>query len=261
MAAVFFKALCGKGLYLRNCRAGLFERIGGERRQAFPVAGEPHRHDGNAAHMRIKSGKIFQRALQRRTVVPARHGDDLAFHENARRGEPVQDIHDLFSAQIADELCAQLRVGCMHGDVQRAYLQITDALQFALGKIRTGDIVPREERKTRVVIFKIERFAHPARQLIHEAEHAPVGAARRLVHQVRFKVQPEILALLFAEADRARVPEFQRERAVIRPVFIIEHVMDLVPVDITQFVSGEHPAFQRRAGVYRRDRVVHTNSS
>lgn len=142
-----------------------------------------------------------------------------------------------------------------------AHLQIADALQFTLGEIRTRDIIPREERKTRVVIFKIERFAQSARQLVNEAEYAPVGAARRLVHQVRFKVQTEILTLFFAEADRAGVPEFQRERAVIRPVFIIEHIVDLVPVDITQFVAGEHPALEPGAGVYGRDRVEHTNSS
>lgn len=75
-----------------------------------------------------------------------------------------------------------------------AHLQIADALQFTLGEIRTRDIIPREERKTRVVILKIERFAQSARQLVNEAEYAPVGAARRLVHQVRFKVQTESLA-------------------------------------------------------------------
>ena len=211
--------------------------------------------------MRVKPRKVLQRALQRRAVVPAGDGDDLAFHEYARRGEAAENVHDLPAARVADELCTQLRIGRMHGDVQRAHLQIADALQFTLGEIRTRDIIPREERKTRVVIFKIERFAQSARQLVNEAEYAPVGAARRLVHQVRFKVQTKILALFFAEADRAGVPEFQRERAVIRPVFIIEHIVDLVPVDITQFVAGEHPALEPGAGVYGRDRVEHTNSS
>ena len=261
VTAVFFKALRRERLHLRDRRARLLRRIGGEGGELFAVAGETYRHDGNAAHMRVKPRKVLQRALQRRAVVPARHGDDLTLHEDTGFGKPAENVHDLPAARVADELCAQLRIGRVHGDIQRTYLQIADALQLALGKIGAGDIVPREERKARVVVLEIERFAHPARQLIDKAEHAPVGAARRLIHQVRFKVQTEILAFLFSDADRARVPEFQRQRTVIRPVFIIEHVADLVPVDITQFVSGEHPALEPGAGVHGRDRVEHTNSS
>lgn len=174
--------------------------------ELFAVAGETHRHDGNAAHMRVKPRKILQRALQRRTVVPAGHGDDLAFHEYARRGEAAENVHDLFAARVADELCAQLRIGRMHGNVQRAHLQIADALQFTLGEIRTRDIIPREERKTRVVILKIERFAQSARQLVNEAEYAPVGAAVglsiRYVSKFRPRSSPSFLRRRIVPASR-----------------------------------------------------------
>ena len=60
VTAVLFKAPGSESLHLRDRRAGLLGRIGGEGRELFAVAGETHRHDGNTAHMRVKPRKILQ---------------------------------------------------------------------------------------------------------------------------------------------------------------------------------------------------------
>ena len=209
--------------------------------------------------MRIERGEILHGALQRRAVVASGDGHDLAFHGNAGGGEALEDIHDLPAARVADELGAQVGVGGVDGDIQRADFQIAYALQLALGEVRAGDVVSREEREARVIVLEVERFAQALRQLVDEAENAAVRAAGRAVHQVRLKVQSGVFALFFADVNGPGIAELHRELFVVRPVFIIEHIADLVPVDKMQLISGKHPSVQRRADIHGGDRVVHSS--
>ena len=129
---------------------------------------------------------------------------------------------------VAQHFAAQGLVRCVHRHVYGAYVQGDNALNLALGEIGERDVIAKKKAQTRVVIFKIHGFAHAARELVYKTENAVIGAGTRRVHQVAFKIQPQIAALGLAHGElMARaVRPFQHhgELRVIGKELIVEHV-------------------------------------
>ena len=225
------------------------------------MAGEPYGHYGHAHSLRVKRRQVLHGLLQRGAVVPARDGDDLTVHEDPGFGKAAQHIHDLRAAGIAQKPRAERPVGGVNRDVQRTYAQIADPVHFAFGQIGAGDIVPGEKGQTGVVVLEIKSGTHSAGKLIHKTENAAVGAAGGAVHEIALEVQSEILPGFLAHADLSGVSELQQKLFLIGPVFIVKHVPDLVMVDITELITGEHTALERAVGIQGGDGVVHGVSS
>ena len=100
------------------------------------------------------------------------------------------------------------------------------------GEVGAGDVVAGEEGEAGVVVLEIQRGAQPRGELIHKAEHAFVGAVGGLIHQVLGKVQPQILSLVLLHADFSCPAELQQQLLLVGVEHIIQHVVDLVVIDI-----------------------------
>ena len=128
-------------------------------------------------------------------------------------------------------------------------MQGDDAIDLARGEVRERDIIAEEKAQARVVVLEIHCFAHTARELVNEAEHAGVRAGARLIHKVALKIEAEVaaLVLLYIQLILAAVRPSQADlqRLVIREELVIEHVEDLVAVDGNDGIPGLHPAVQR----------------
>ena len=77
---------------------------------------------------------------------------------------------------VADQRDAQLRVGGVHGDVQRRDALLLDPPPVLFGQVGQGDEAAVEHRVAVVVVHDVERAAHPLGDLLDEAERAGVLA-------------------------------------------------------------------------------------
>ena len=129
----------------------------------------------------------------------------------------------------------------MDGDVDRADVHIDDALHLVLGQVRQRDIVAEQERQTAVVILEIQAVTHTGRQLIDEAEDALVAAGALLIHQIIGELQPQFLELLLFDAHGAPVSlrrfHDQLQTRIRDEEAIIQHIVDLAPVDRQQLIA------------------------
>ena len=124
------------------------------------------------------------------------------------------------------------------------------------------DVAAGEEAQSGVVVLEIERAAQALRELVYEAEEAVVGAAPGLVHEVFFKVEAEVVALVLPDLDGVLVPrpagaQRERELGLVGPVAVVEHVLHGVPVYGEQLVPHMHPAPRRAVVVYIGNGVQH----
>ena len=92
-----------------------------------------------------------------------------------------QALHDAacrsrLHPRLAEQTVPQVGVGRVHRDVQRRQPLLLDAGELRLREVGQRDVVPVQERQPEVVVLDVEALAHPARQLVDEAEHALVGA-------------------------------------------------------------------------------------
>ena len=220
-----------------------------ERIELFAELREPDGDDGDAVHRRVHLLKILHGAQKLLPVIEAGAADDLAVHDDARLREAAHNVDALPGSFVAQHLAAQLGIRRLDGYVYGAYMQGDDALHLARGEVRERDIVAEEEAQARVVVLEIHGFAHTARELVNEAEHAGIRAGARLIHKIALKIEAEVaaLALLHIQLILAAVRSFQADlqRLVIREELVIEHVEDLVAVDGNDSISRLHFAVQR----------------
>ena len=69
-----------------------------------------------------------------------------------------------------EHFTAELRVHRLHGNIDRRQMESDDPLNILILHICQGDVVSLKERKSGIVILKIERLAHSRRHLVDEAE-------------------------------------------------------------------------------------------
>ena len=124
-------------------------------------------------------------------------------------------------------------------------MQVDNALDLTLGEVCQGEIVAHEEGETGVVIFKVQRLPHAGGHLIHKAEDAFVFAAHLTVHQIGFKLQPQVVVFVLIHNNGTDLSFLiaQQDLQVfighIEP--IVQHVGDCVAVDTDEGIPLVYP--------------------
>ena len=184
-------------------------------------------------------------------VVPAGADHDLPVHDDARLAEGLDIVQGTGGVLVAQHGAVELGVGGVDGDVDGADVQVDDPLDFPLRQVGQGDVVAQQEAQPGIVILEIQGGAHAGRHLIHEAEHAVVGAGAHFVHQVGVEVQPQILPLRLAQRQGAllSVRRFQLNvrHGVVAVKPVVQHVHDGVAVDGQQLLAHMDAGVLRRA--------------
>jgi hypothetical protein len=115
-------------------------------------------------------------------------------------------------------------------------------------------IVAHKEGKPRIVILKIESFAHSLGQLVDKTENTPVVAGAFLIHEISLKLQSYIgvPVLTYPDFKKNTVSGQPQVKSVLEnKKSVIKNVFDLMPVYGVKLVPGFDPRLIRgRAGNY-----------
>ena len=229
-------ALASLAVLLQNIQhlARALRVVGLDVRKALAVACEAAGHGGHAAHRRVQPGQLFQALAQLVAVVHAAAQNQLAVHLDAGGGKFVDIPQHLARAAVFHHGHAECRVHCVHRDIDGRNVHILDALHFFVAQVRQRDVVAEQKRKPLVVVLEIQRLAQALRHLVDKAEHALVAARVLFVDEIAFKIAAQrlVLALFHAlVAQPARAHQRQLELRAGGVELIVQHVVDLVPVD------------------------------
>ena len=124
-------------------------------------------------------------------------------------------------------------------------MHFDNPLDVTFLEVGEGGVIAKQKGHSGIVILKVKALAHPRRCLVDKAEDAGVFAAHLTVHQIGFKLQSQIVVLVFFHHDCAQLfflitqQDFQMLVGHIKPV--IEHIGDCVSVDADQGISLVYP--------------------
>ena len=144
-------------------------------------------------------------------------------------------------------------------------MQINDPLGLPLGKVGQRGIVAQQKAQALIIVLDIQGWAHIGRHLVYKTEQAVVGALVHLIHQIGLKIQAQILPLRLSDGNRAHMvipaqPQHRFGIIAVKPV--VQHVHDLVAVDLQQLLPhGDPGLFRRGMRVYGCDDGTHGESS
>ena len=150
-------------------------------------------------------------------------------------------VHDFARAGVAQHLHAHLRVGDVHGYVQRADAAADDAIQLRVVNVGHGDVVAHHQRQSPVVILDIERLAHAGRHLVDEAEDAVILARAGIRHDGLIQRQAQRLPIVLPDMQRegfAATADLHIEAGAGCQRLIIYLVDDRFPGNGLQQVTG-----------------------
>ena len=179
---------------------------------------------------------------------------DLTVHDYAAGCKAVHDIDAFSRVFVLQELYAQLGIGRVNGYVHRAYVQVDYALYLALGEVCERDVVSQQEAQAGVVVLEVHGLAHALGELVDKAEQTVVRAASGIIHEILGKLKTEIAPLRLFNAHRVlrAVGPAQRyvQHGLIGEIFIVEHVVDDVPVYLHYLVARVRLVQQRTVVIY-----------
>ena len=139
-----------------------------------------------------------------------------------------------------EHLTAQLRVHSLHGDIDRGQVEADDPLDILILHICQGDVVSLKERKSGVVVLKVERLTHSRRHLVDKAEDALIGAGLIVTHKSVFKGKSQILTAaldLKFPLFSVCLPHDHHETLGIRHIVVVKDIFQLFPVYGKQHIS------------------------
>ena len=131
-------------------------------------------------------------------------------------------------------LTAQLRIGRVHGNIDRCQLKINDTLNVVFLHVGQRHIVSLKEGKTGIIVLKIKGFAHARRHLVNETENAFVAAGLVIAHKSVLKGNAQILVLIFYfQLPLLTVCLFhQHDHAfAVYIIFIIKDIFHFISID------------------------------
>ena len=195
--------------------------------------------------------------VQRVAVVHAGAEHDLGVRLDSHRRQAAQLVADVGRAAVAQHSPAQLELGCVDRDVQRAEPLLLQALPVVFAEVGQRDEVAVQEGEPVVVVLQIERAAQAFGQALEEAEEAGVVADARAVEGVVRELDAERLVDRFLELDDARlavVDHVQRDEAVGGLEAVVELVARRFAVHAQHAVAGLQAGLLReRVGLDRGD--------
>ncbi len=229
---------------------GLLFCVGPQGVKPLPVAGEAHWHQGDAPQPRPVFRQVPKALFQGGAVVDAGTEDQLGVHPDPRLGEHRDIPQALGGLGVFQHLHPQVRVGGMHRNIDGGKAHLDNPADILLGEVGEGDIAAKQEGHTAVVVLYIEGIPQPPGQLVHKAEDALVAAGVLPVHQVGFKLQPQVVVLPLAHRDgkgRPVPPEGKLQAAIGHIKAVVQHVPDGLAVDGLQGIAGADALSGRQA--------------
>ena len=140
-----------------------------------------------------------------------------------------------------------------------------DALDIPFVQVRQGDIIAEQKGQPAVVILEIQTFPHAGRQLVDKTENTFIAAGTLLVHQVGIELQPDVILFPLAQPDGTHplgCLQFKCQPLIHQIKPIVEHILDLVPVDAQQPIPRADSAARRgRMPIHLCNGDCHTDSS
>ncbi len=173
---------------------------------------------------------------------------------DAEVAQALDLLHNLAGARTGDHALAQLGVGGVDRDVERAEALLREALPIMLFEVGEGNEVAEEEAVAVVVVFDVERVAHAEGQAalgrvtlgqaVYEAEDALVGTdadeGRRLLAKEDAQVASRLLARLTRQQDlvgAAVALDAQRQLVLGGMELVVHQVAHGTSVDGAQQVA------------------------
>ena len=167
------------------------------------MLGEAQRHDADVQDARARIRPV-ERLAQRVAVVLVGHEHDLRVELDAGGKQAVHHL-DAVLGMPADDAPANLGVGRVQGNAQRADVLLDDA-RLVLGRqVGERDERSRQEAEAEVVVAQGQRRAHVVGQLAHEAEDAGVAALLDAVEHHAGELEAPLLALIALKLHLAGV--------------------------------------------------------
>ncbi len=143
----------------------------------FLKACHPDRNDRTRPDGRMQIREIRKRAVQMRAVVQTRREDHLRVNLDVVRRQEMEPVQNIARLRIAQAPRPHIRLGGVHGNVQRREMLLGNAVPIARGEIGQRDKVPVEERVAVIVVLDVQGAAHARRHLDDETKRAAVVAA------------------------------------------------------------------------------------
>ena len=131
-------------------------------------------------------------------------------------------------------LAAQLRICRLYWNIDRRQLKPDNPLNILILHIRQRDIVALQERKSGIIVLKIQCLTHARRHLVDETEDALIPAGTIIAHQTIFKGNPQILILIYDiqfPLLAVLLADQQRNLLTVYLIFIIKNILYLISID------------------------------
>ena len=161
------------------------------------------------------------------SLTPGTH-HDLPVHLDAAVEQGSKPTQAGGATAVAQQAGADVGIGGVDGDEQRAQPLGEDPLEVHLGEAGQGGEVPVEEGQAEVVVLEREASAHARRKLVDETEGAMVVAGPHPVEDGRGHLDPERLSCLLVDRDGEgpdrRPPNDQLERAVVGGQVVLDDI-------------------------------------
>ena len=182
-------------------------------------------------------------------VVQAGADDHLTVHLDAgveQRGEPAEAGR---AAAVAQETGAEIGVGRVDADVERAETLGDDALEVGFGEAGQRGEVAVQERQPVVVVLEVEGAPHPFRQLVDEAERAVVVTRPHPVEHRARELDAERLprSLLHREVPlEPAATQLELDERLVGLELVPDDVAHRLAVEAEDLVAGREPSGGRR---------------
>ena len=128
----------------------------------------------------------------------------------------------------------------MDRNVDRCQIEFDDTLNIFVLHVCQCYIITLQKGQPGIIILKIERFTHARRHLVNKTENALIAAGFIITHQTIFKVDAQILVIVFD----FQLPQFSvclfkkhQQMVTVEIIFIIKNIFYFISIDPQQAVA------------------------
>ena len=119
MGTIFFKTLPLVTFDQINDLTGILLLKGFQRKQTFPILGQPHRYHGHTFQSWQISHQLFDGILQFSPVIESLTENDLAIHTNSGLKQPIHLFQRFSGKTIVQHFAAKLGIHGLEGNIDR----------------------------------------------------------------------------------------------------------------------------------------------
>ena len=226
------------GIFFRKWKKGI---------QSVSVFTKSYRHNRYALKLRCILHQIPNASLQLFSVVNSFTEYDLTIHRNAALIQPVHLLQRLSRKTVVKHLTPKFRIRRLKRYIDRLQMIPDNPVNIVITHIGKRHIIPLKERKSGIIIFKIQCFTHIFWHLIDKAEDTFIPAGTVLIHQSLFKLNPQIFLVFFLNLQfplfSVRLLNKNGQIFLICKKMIIKNIFDLLIIDRKKLVSCRNLQF------------------